>query len=362
MRVVPFIADSAAEAVARIREQLGPSAVVLNVRKLPAAGLARIWSPSKIEVLACVPDSVPAQPDPVQQIQREIANLKRQFDANPSRFPSQAEAPQAAALPSSGAVPERSQRRPGEWCVVPMLESIGVLPLFAQRALEMVQEEHGIHPPAQVSEELTRTKQTLSRIWTSDRARSPVSARGVHVFIGPPSVGKTTVLSKWLAQASLLEGRPARVFRLDGYTANTAESLSIYGEVLGVSVERFLPQQLTFGDDEVVFVDLPGVSGEDGPALPELDRILRVLVPSHIHLVLNAAYEVHLLLSQARSFSRFAVNDLIVTHLDEETRWGKLLNLVLGTKFTLGYLSSGQNVPGDFRAVEAEEFLNRVMR
>ena len=33
--VIPFIADSAADAVAQIRAKLGPDAVVVNVRQLP---------------------------------------------------------------------------------------------------------------------------------------------------------------------------------------------------------------------------------------------------------------------------------------------------------------------------------------
>ena len=61
-----------------------------------------------------------------------------------------------------------------------------------------------------------------------------------------------------------------------------------------------------------------------------------------------------LLLAQTRAFSRLPVADLILTHLDEETAWGKLWNLVLGTNYALGFLSAGQNVPGRFCAAQAE--------
>ena len=42
MEPIAFIAASAEEAVAQIRARLGPEAVVLNVRPLPAHGLARV--------------------------------------------------------------------------------------------------------------------------------------------------------------------------------------------------------------------------------------------------------------------------------------------------------------------------------
>ena len=61
---------------------------------------------------------------------------------------------------------------------------------------------------------------------------SPVPAIRLHVVIGPAGSGKTTCLCKWLTQAALVEGRLARVWRLDGATANMAESLTVYCEIL----------------------------------------------------------------------------------------------------------------------------------
>jgi hypothetical protein len=49
---------------------------------------------------------------------------------------------------------------------------------------------------------------------------------------------------------------------------------------------------------------------------------LALLPPSQIHLILNAAYEVPLLLAQVRAFSSLPITDLSFTHLDEENRWG----------------------------------------
>src|SRR5678816_167539 len=49
-----FIAESANEAVAQIRTELGPSAVVLSVRKLPRNGLSRLVKKEQIEVVATV--------------------------------------------------------------------------------------------------------------------------------------------------------------------------------------------------------------------------------------------------------------------------------------------------------------------
>jgi flagellar biosynthesis GTPase FlhF len=78
-----------------------------------------------------------------------------------------------------------------------------------------------------------------------------------------------------------------------------------------------------------------------------------------VHLVLNAAYEAPLLLTQARAFAALPVTDVIFTHLDEEQRWGKIWNVVLGTNFTVSFLSAGQNVPGVWVRATPEQILSR---
>jgi flagellar biosynthesis GTPase FlhF len=62
------------------------------------------------------------------------------------------------------------------------------------------------------------------------------------------------------------------------------------------------------------------------------------------------------LLAQIRAFSSLPIEDLILTHLDEEPRWGKIWNIVLGTNYPVRYLSAAQNVPGDFYRPRPNEF------
>src|ERR1051325_6231831 len=55
MKIVPFVAENAATALAQIHEKLGPDAVVLSIRKLPAHGVAWLWNrQGHVEVLAAV--------------------------------------------------------------------------------------------------------------------------------------------------------------------------------------------------------------------------------------------------------------------------------------------------------------------
>jgi flagellar biosynthesis protein FlhF len=94
-------------------------------------------------------------------------------------------------------------------------------------------------------------------------------------------------------------------------------------------------------------------------AIRELSGQLTRMGSPHIHLVLNGAYDIHVLLAQARAFSVLPLEDLIISHLDEEPHWGKLWNLTLGSGLPIRHLSAGQNIPGEFWEASAERILAR---
>jgi flagellar biosynthesis protein FlhF len=332
---IPFIAASPEEAVAQIRARLGPDAVVLNVRPLKAPGLARLWQKPMIEVVAYRPEPPEPPPAPTAApvnealavFRQELEDIKQQVDLN-----------------NSG------------WRVAALLQKTGLLPLHAQHVLDALKSAHGDNPPSNLSEEIALAREQLARDWRAPYAIGPHST---HALIGPAGSGKSTLLCKWLTQTALVEGRLARVWRLDGATANTAEFVSVHGEALNAAVERCWTPDGRDLDEDIGFIDLPGVDWRSPLAVRELSQQLGRLGSPHIHLVLNGAYDINVLLAQARAFSVLPLEDLIISHLDEEPHWGKLWNLTLGSGLPIRHLSAGQNIPGEFWEASAERILAR---
>ncbi len=333
MQPEQFIASSAADAAQQIRAKLGPDAVVVNIRQVPG----RWFQQSRIEVLAHAAE--PANPiagklldttdeviSPVHQPVMSDAVIQSVTDEKLS----QTAKPRTATL----------------------LESLGLSPLHAQQVLEGIP---ATQPPWLV-DDLKLARQALAATWIPCK---PSTAQ-FHVFVGAPGVGKTTALCKWLTLSVLLEGRSARVWRLDGTTANTSESLSIHGDVLGVPVERSWTNAPV--SEEIGFIDLPGVSGADTEAINSLAARLATLPPVQVHLVLNAAYDTAASLAQARALSALSISDVIVTHLDEEPHWCRLWNLMLGLQLPIRYLSAGQNIPGEFMEARVDRVLSHVFQ
>ncbi|MFA5190054.1 MAG: hypothetical protein WC740_04965 [Verrucomicrobiia bacterium] len=342
MQTVTFIADSAAQAVEQIRAQLGPDAVVLNVRQLPAGGLKQFWQKPRIEVIAAAPPEQPPVTSNLDELRQELAEIRQQL---PQFRVANTPAPRASAE---------------AWMIRPLLENIGLLPLYADGIIEQMRTHYSDVPPASFGEQLRMACVLLEQVWTMRASTHGVSLKRTHVFVGGPGVGKTTCLCKWLTRVVLLDNQPARVLRWDGRSANTAEALSVYCDILGVPVERCADGIVRPNESELLFVDLPGVPANDSAALRELAQQLKGFESPQIHLVLNAAYDTSHLISQVRSFSVLPLTDLIITHLDEETRWGKLWNLVLGTNYSLRFLATGQNIPGDLIEANASILLTQL--
>jgi flagellar biosynthesis protein FlhF len=314
MRVVPFIAKSPAEALARIQAQLGPDAIVLSVRPVPAKGLTRLWSRSRaVEVLAAVADEFEASSRP-----EETAALLSQNRPLSEDF-SRSQSPRAQIVPPLVATPSP--------------------------------------PPVAIPSNLFATDSvSQNRSTPASGALPPLAddSGRPHVFIGPPGVGKTTVLCKLFAQKALSAQETVQVWRLNGESANTAEILDIYGEMFGVTVERFWKPAPASA--ELLLVDLPGTEAADLQSLNSLKEQLKALGNPRVHLVLNAAYDAPVLFEQFRAFAPFRPEDLSFTHLDEEPRREKLWNLAQGTDSALRFLSGGQKIPGEFVSADAAPF------
>jgi flagellar biosynthesis GTPase FlhF len=370
MNLQTFVADSAADAVDQIRAQLGPDAVVVNVRQVPG----RWFGKGKIEVQAHVPERAP-EPSPVtgtllNVTDEPVGNEFPQLSGAtaPAIVPL---APASSSSPDIGGAGAPGHTTHGSWSHragdridrkhsnSALLESLGLMPVYAARVLECVDASRPPWMPADVP----ALRRALAAAWLPVGAASATTQPVVHVFVGAPGTGKTTALSKWLTLSVLLGGRSARVWRLDGVTANTSEALSVHCDVLGVPASR------SWSDDDALvedagYVDLPGVTWSDANAVRELAGQVGAIgrrAEVAVHLVVNAAYESPVMLAQARAFAAaLPVADIIVSHLDEEPRWGKLWNLMLGTGLPIRYLSSGQNIPGEFVGASAERVLSAV--
>jgi flagellar biosynthesis protein FlhF len=349
MKIHRFIANDVADAVGQIRSQLGVNAVVLSVSRVPAEGVSRLWAKPRLEVVAGLPENPPPA----------IAGSGSAPEPGPSGPEPSPLSP--APVVEQEDIAEFHEPSPpalgGAWQSAGILHRMGIQPLFIERVLARVRAAHGENPPSSMAREMALVRSALIGFWRS--APPPQGSPPIHVFVGPPGSGKTTAVCKWMAKFVLAEGCIARAWRLDSRAANFAGLLDVYSEILGVQIQRAWAEPPASGDCDAAFVDFPGVNTSDAAALERLRAQVAAIPGAQVHVVLNAAYDTAVLLQQARAFGVLPVTDLILTHVDEEKRRGKLWNLVLGTNYTIRFLLGGQNIPGDFSLATPELLISR---
>ena len=149
------------------------------------------------------------------------------------------------------------------------------------------------------------------------------------LLVGPPGAGKTLTVAR-LATRLKLSGQSAMVITCDGRRAGAAEQLAAFTRLLGFTlIVADTPRQLarafarrTAG--EPVLVDMPGLNPTD-PQDQDYVRECQAAVGATIALVLPAGLDPADAEDLATGFKELGATLLIATRLDQSRRLGGLL-------------------------------------
>lgn len=364
MKTVKLLADSPQDAVRKARQLYGPQAVIQEVRQHSAKGLSRMWRKPKLELILQVPEPEPEVPrvepedkgvddvaaKPFFQIYQNQVNpqVKAQPDETPRPFAS------VPPLSANGNRPKENK-----WRVEPMLRSMGLSDYLIAEILDRlsIRFQNGI--PDFVRDELAFCRSLMMEMLPRP-SEDPREGNRPVVLLGTPGCGKTTVLCKWMAHLVFHRNQTPFVWRLDGAVPNTAEALAVYAEMLNAPISRFPQFHEIGGQNAPLFIDLPGVSIHDPRQMSNLNVQLAQLPDCDRYLVLNACYTAENLNEQIKAFEQFKLKGIIFSHLDEESHWGRLMNLFIGTNCPVALMSGGQNIPGTFEVFRPSGVLSRV--
>ena len=181
-------------------------------------------------------------------------------------------------------------------------------------------------------------------------------------LVGPTGVGKTTTLAKIAARAALVDHRRVGVVCLDQYRIAAADQLQRYADLIGIPMEvahdgDSLAHALRqLNDMELVLIDTAGRSPRDRDALTATGRHLRhagenievhLCLPANVASVeLGAIVELH---GEALRPRR-----LIATKLDEAVYHGSLVAAQVHGGVPFSYFTTGQRVPEDIEVGSPE--------
>lgn len=190
----------------------------------------------------------------------------------------------------------------------------------------------------------------------------------VVALVGPTGVGKTTTIAKLAAAFSLIDKKRVALVTADTYRVAAIRQLQTYGEILGVPIEVvYSPEEMKsaiskHSGDDLILIDTAGRSPRNPMQIQELKCLMEASDPHEVHLALSATTRYADLLDVLERFGKIRIDRLVLTKLDEGTRFGSLLNLSVKTGKALSYVTTGQNVPEDFEPADARKLARLVLQ
>lgn len=421
MNVKKFTAPTSREALRKVREALGPDAVILSNRAVDgavevlalagddAASLAPHSADSPMSAPApqlelpttVAPDFVPAAPaapalmaQPAAPVLRPVARPAPRAPAAPAPAPAldmerlSALVAEAVAGAKASAAAEMSsmmselramrgmmetqlselafstgqQREPHKTAVLRELLAAGFSASLARYLVDKL--------PAtrDAAEALQWSRTALARnINAMNNEDALLEKGGVFALVGPTGVGKTTTTAKLAARCVMRHGaEKLALITTDAYRIGAHEQLRIYGKILGVMVHSVKDEaDLRIALNELknkhtVLIDTVGVSQRDQMVAEQVAMLQGVSSSVQRILCLNATSTQETLAEVVRAYQGSGLAGAIITKLDEAASIGSALDVVIRHKLRLFYASNGQRVPEDLHLADPAALVERA--
>lgn len=373
MSVAKFVAANGREAMRKVREAMGPDAVVLSNRAVEGgveivamrdedlgavSASAQVYMPAVQPIVETAPASMmaaeAAEPGALGDLRGELASMRSMLERQFAGL---------ASTPSGVAAGDPLRESLFEWLVNAGFSGqlsrtlLSHLPVGTDRPAAM----------AWIRQELARKVPVLADEDTL------FAQGGVLALIGPTGVGKTTTTAKLAARFVLRHG-PGKLALLttDRFRIGAHEQLRIYGDILGVPVHavkdaadlRFALSAMK--DKHLVIIDTVGMSQRDRSLSDQIAMLAGVQAPMQRVLLLNGAAHGDTLNEVVHAYRNdtagegAGIDGCIISKLDEATHLGSVLDVVIRHRLPVFYASTGQRVPEHLELAQAAALVERA--
>lgn len=179
--------------------------------------------------------------------------------------------------------------------------------------------------------------------------------RGTRVvyIAGPTGVGKTTTIAKLAAEQLFKYQRKVGFITSDTYRISAVDQLRTYASILNVPLEVVQsPGDMQramhrLEDCDLILMDTAGRNYRNELLVSELQSLFAPSDDSETYLVLSLTSKSSDMVEITDHFSKFGLDKVIFTKLDETGSCGSIFNLLNAHPLKLSYMTNGQNVPDD---------------
>ncbi|MBO8137496.1 MAG: flagellar biosynthesis protein FlhF [Desulfotomaculum sp.] len=426
MKIKRYVVDEMQQAVKKIKEDLGPDAIIVSSQKVRGKGIMGLFK-KKIEVTAVLDEAkneVKVEAKEIKELPGAVQGqpLKAAAGWTPALNPARTVDDQADPVVSGAAELVRSKKVMNKKTVkytpghLPPTEFKPLLEDAVMKSIEQQEKERLLAMLEKQLEKMDKVKdKDFYRRWLriltgidvdqgiakklldglEEAAKSAAgnpddmakvalvnrvtdllkpaykekSSAKFLAFVGPPGVGKTTTLAKLATRFKLLKGKKVALITVYTYRYGTADQLKIYGDAIDVPVEVVMtPAELRqaverHADKDYVLIDTVGRSSKNTGQVLELKGFLEaVSEPKEIYLVMAANTKDRDLFRTIKDFKIAHYTGYIFTKVDETETLGSMLNVIFKTGIPVRYYTDGQTIPDDIEEVQARKLAQLMFR
>jgi len=347
MKVKKYVGDNMQDTIFKVKAELGSEAIILNTRKYKEGGILGFFGREKVEVLAGVEEKRSRAAPENRTSSGELDEIKNMLeDLNESW--------QRDDFVRN--LDEHSKQ---------LYDHLGEQNVREDLRKEIIQE---IAAGQNRDEKLEILRDSLVDLMGES---CPVTVDGrphVVALIGPTGVGKTTTAAKLAARFADRSEMKVGFITADTYRIAAVQQLKTYSDIINIPLEVVYSREEfasvlagDFRNYDLVFVDTPGSSWDDKLQLGRLQKLLTAELLDEVHLLISLNQKLSNMLAVIEEFSLLNPDRILLTKVDEATRYGDIVNLRSECQLPFSYYSCGQDVPDDLEKASPRHLLSLLL-
>lgn len=387
MRVKTFRGKSVQQAIARIKAEIGPEAVIMSTKRVPknrtnpygeqvfevTASLPEIAAPVnnphfKKKIKAFVPPRIDnkGREESMGEFIEELREPSRSV-STPSELHREIQEIKDMLFTLQGrdGLPEYIFKCEGASSVFAKMMDCGISTELAKKIITRSY-SNGARSKASAQEFRKKVFLNLMSMIDLDNPFEASEGTIAAAFIGPTGVGKTTTIAKIAADLTINKGKKVGVISIDNYRIGALEQLKTYAAILGIpclpafnraELEKAISRMQS---KDVILIDTAGVSSFDEKKIRELKEMFEPTMPVSTHLVLSLTSSRENLMESSSKFSELNPSSYIFTKLDETGKKGVMLDQLNYMNLPVSFVTTGQRVPEDISKAERKIILKKI--
>ncbi|MGO2353142.1 MAG: flagellar biosynthesis protein FlhF [Marinomonas foliarum] len=411
MQIRRFRAPDMRQAIRKVRDAVGPDAVILSNQRLPTGEIEIVAAldydgslPSSMSSKRSSSPRSDSSADPSANYLERIERAKQQTTPPKNDAPSYAESRQASQIEMPPLSDDKEDPAVEEALSVKNSENAKQLQdmeleLKNVRAMLEQHQQNDNRSSVKESSVEARAREKLKGLGLSEFVVSrlmddidlkgreddwnrllahladyiPIRSssselRGCIAFMGPTGVGKTTTIGKIAAQHVLKHGSEGVVLiTTDTYRIAAHEQLRTFGRILNVPVEVVneysdLNEVLAkYAHYSLVLVDTAGMNPRDSNLERQLLMMKRARASLKKLLVLPCTSQRQVLKTVTEVYSQVQLDGCVLSKLDESASLGEAISVVIEEGLPVVYIADGQRIPDDIEPARAHNLISRAV-